>query len=240
VILLDRTDRALGDRVASHRFDEQIRVEQLALRARAKSVWPARLRWATFALSATAAALWWFADSLDVLNIAIILCGALVIVGSIVVWIVATPPLALTRKGADARDHLRGLRDYIRLAEADRIRVLQSPGTAERIDVTDRSAVVKLYENLLPFAMIWGLEKEWIGQLAREYEVTVQPDWYSGTSQLAGLAVFTSAIGSAHFATSTSSSSDSSGGSSGSSSSGGSDGGGSAGGGDGGGGGGGW
>ena len=40
----------------------------------------------------------------------------------------------LTERGREIRDHLEGLRLYIRLAEADRLRVLQSPSGAMRVD----------------------------------------------------------------------------------------------------------
>lgn len=88
---------------------------------------------------------------------------------------VASPPNRITEEGAEVRDYLYGIRDYISLAEADRIRVLQAPGTAERIDVRDESAVIKLYEKLLPYAMIFGIEKEWIAELGRHYSETEQP-----------------------------------------------------------------
>ena len=40
----------------------------------------------------------------------------------------------LTEHGREPRDHLEGLRLYIRLAEADRLRVLQSPSGALRVE----------------------------------------------------------------------------------------------------------
>ena len=144
--------------------------------------------------------------------------------------------------GAEMRDYLYGMRDYISLAEADRIRVLQAPGTAERIDVTDESAVIKLYEKLLPYAMIFGLEKEWIGELSHYYSETQQPEWYTGGNNFSSVGAFAGAVGTRSFATTapstTSGSSWSSSG--GSSSFGGSSGGGHSGGGSGGGGGGRW
>lgn len=48
----------------------------------------------------------------------------------------------LSAAGAEVNDHLTGLDQYIRLAEADRMRVLQSPQGAlrEPIDPNDRGA----------------------------------------------------------------------------------------------------
>jgi uncharacterized membrane protein YgcG len=90
-------------------------------------------------------------------------------------------PYLLTDKGADARDYLRGLRDYLQLAEEDRLRVLQSPQGAERVVTADKRAVVKLNEKLLPYAVLWGVEREWSRQLEVEYTALAEsPDWISG------------------------------------------------------------
>ena len=140
----------------------------------------------------------------------------------------------LTREGALAVEHLEGLREYIRLAEADRLQMLQSVTGAERTKTTGSPDVIKIYERLLPYAVIFGLEKEWAGELAKYYD-TNPPDWYSGSNVGAfNVGVFASSIGGLSSSVSSSYS-----GSASSSSSGGSGGGGSSGGGGGGGGGGG-
>jgi uncharacterized membrane protein YgcG len=139
----------------------------------------------------------------------------------------------LTTKGAELREHLEGLREFIRVAEADRLQMLQSVSGAERVTTTDGAAIVKIYEKLLPYAVIFGLEKEWANEIAKYYDTTQPPDWYSGTNGFA-IGAFAAGIGSLSSNISTSYS-----GSSGSSSSGGGGGGGSSGGGGGGGGGGG-
>ena len=41
----------------------------------------------------------------------------------------------LTAAGAETRDHLQGLKEFIEWAEADRIRMLQSPQGAERVRI---------------------------------------------------------------------------------------------------------
>lgn len=89
----------------------------------------------------------------------------------------------ITDAGAPARDHLRGLRDYLQLAEADRLRVLQSPEGAERraIDAGDPRQVLHLYERLLPWAIVWGVEKEWSEALdTRVRESGDDLHWYRG------------------------------------------------------------
>ncbi|KQM83969.1 DUF2207 domain-containing protein [Agromyces sp. Leaf222] len=109
----------------------------------------------------------------------------------------------LTVEGRRVRDHLEGLRLFIRLAEADRIRMLQSPSGALRdplrgpvptstdaattaaasVTATDPAEVLRLTERLLPYAALFGLEKQWLRELASLYEVSGrEPGWYAGTS----------------------------------------------------------
>ncbi|MHA3685415.1 DUF2207 family protein [Leucobacter sp. HY1908] len=60
-----------------------------------------------------------------------------------------------------ARRHLAGMREYIRLAEADRLRVLQSPQGAMRVPAQAGAERLQLHEQLLPYAVLFGLEKQW-------------------------------------------------------------------------------
>jgi uncharacterized membrane protein YgcG len=98
----------------------------------------------------------------------------------------------VTAAGAPIRDQLIGLRDYLELAEADRIRMLQSPDGAERTG-PDSAAVLHLYERLLPYAIIWGIEKEWAEVLETQATATdASLDWYRGphafsTAQFVGV-----------------------------------------------------
>lgn len=133
----------------------------------------------------------------------------------------------LSERGAEVKEHLEGLREFIRLAEADRLRMLQSVSGAERVS-TESGEVVKIYEKLLPYAVIFGLEKEWLRELSRYYDENSSPTWYHGSSMSAfNAAAFTSAISSFSSTVSrTASSSSSSSGSSGGGSSGGGGGGG--------------
>ena len=103
---------------------------------------------------------------------------------SCVIGLVARKPL--TAKGAETRDHLEGLKVFIEWAEADRIRMLQSPQGAERapIDVNDPRQMLRLYEVLLPYAVVFGQEKEWAEQLAVLYGADGSPGWYYGVERL--------------------------------------------------------
>jgi hypothetical protein len=89
----------------------------------------------------------------------------------------------LTAEGAELVDHLKGLDVYLELAEADRMRVLQSPEGAERepIDPADRGARLKLYERLLPWAVLGKHEKEWAEVIGEYYAEGRQPGWYSSS-----------------------------------------------------------
>ena len=122
---------------------------------------------------------------------------ATVVVG-IVAFVLLRYRDRITDAGAPARDHLRGLRDYLQLAEADRLRVLQSPEGAERrrIDPGDASEVLHLYERLLPWAVVWGVEKEWAHALdTRVREAGGDLSWYAGTQGFSS-AAFTTTLGS--------------------------------------------
>jgi len=147
----------------------------------------------------------------------------------------------LSDKGAAWNDHLLGMRMYLQLAEEDRLRVLQSPTGAERIDVGDGKQLVKLYEKLLPWAVIWGVEDQWSKVLELELQRTnTTPDFWVGQSAFSSV-IFSSMVSSIGTSTLPVPTSTTSGSGSGwSSFSGGSFGGGFSGGGGGGGGGGGW
>jgi uncharacterized membrane protein YgcG len=82
-----------------------------------------------------------------------------------------------TREGQLIYEHLMGLREYIRLAEADRIRMLQSASGAE----VSQAQIVQVYERLLPYAVLFGFETEWQHELARYYAEST-PDWVMGSS----------------------------------------------------------
>ena len=74
----------------------------------------------------------------------------------------------LTPAGALAHEHLLGVREFIRVAEEDRLRMLQSYTGAERR--RDGGAnVIHLYERLLPYAMLFGQEDEWGEVLEHAY-----------------------------------------------------------------------
>lgn len=136
--------------------------------------------------------------------------------------------LVHTHRGALAYEHLEGVREFIRVAEADRLRMLQSVEGAERYRVGSIE-LVHLYERLLPYAILFGEERSWGAVLETAYGATNSgAGWMFGTSSIG----FSSQLGSFTTSTQASSSytSSSSGGSGGGGSSGGGGGGGSSGG----------
>jgi len=169
------------------------RAASLTLGLRQKKDYPIRT-WLIIGAVGTAA----LAVGASLVAVATVVGGlwpAAIIVLSIIASLVTLASVSnfrpLTASGAELRDYLKGVKLYIGLAEADRLRVLQSPAGALRSPyrpdtgggvVTDRTQIVKLSERVLPLAVLFGQEKEWSGVLGQYYEQTAtQPDWYVGT-----------------------------------------------------------
>lgn len=167
--------------------------------------------------------------------VAVVLLSPGFLIVAMVAFVTSYVLWPLTDKGLALSRYLEGLKEYIKVAEADRIKMLQSPEGAEKIgtvDVKDGSQLVRLYEKVLPYAVLFGQEKEWAKRLGNLYETAGgNPAWYTSHSAF-NAAAFSSAVSGFSSAAAYSSAA--------SSSSGGSAGGGSSGGGGGGGGGGGW
>lgn len=169
-----------------------------------------------------------------------LICGVFMLsipflVLAFIIFLMSLSVYRLSDKGLETKRYILGLKEYIGLAEAERLQMLQSPEGAEKtgaVDVNDPAQLVKLYERNLPYAVFFGQEKEWSKQLGVYYEkIGTSPDWYSGNGAFNAV-MFADGMNSLGSVASTASSY--------SSSSGGSSGGGSSGGGGGGGGGGGW
>lgn len=179
---------------------------------------------------------WFKSKGWVILIIAIFSLNVLFFIIAIILFVLSYTLWPLTDKGLALKRYLLGFKDYIKVAEAERLKILQSPEGAiklDNVDTNNPSQMINLYERSLPYAMLFGQEKEWNKQLGKYYESSSSsPDWYRGSSTTFNSVVFASAI--SNFSTAASYTSASS------SSSGGSGGGGSSGGGGGGGGGGGW
>ena len=82
---------------------------------------------------------------------------------------------AYTFKGLEMSCYMEGLKLYIGMAEAERMKMLQSVEGAD----TSPEGIVKLYEKLLPYAAVFGLEESWMNEMKKYCEVKeiTEPDY---------------------------------------------------------------
>lgn len=72
----------------------------------------------------------------------------------------------LTRRGKEVMVHLEGLERFIKTSESKRISMLQDPVSAPR----DADGQLRIYEDLLPWAIVFGEEKAWGQVLGDMYD----------------------------------------------------------------------
>lgn len=85
---------------------------------------------------------------------------------------------ARTQKGVEAKEHLLGLKLYLDVAEKDRLQKLQAPDAAYAENAHEPVRTVELFEKLLPYAIVLGVERQWAEQFKDLY--VSPPDWYAG------------------------------------------------------------
>lgn len=95
----------------------------------------------------------------------ILVCIGGVLLSLLIIFLFKRIMPAKTQKGAIAREHLLGLKQYIDVAEKDRIDFHNAP---------EKSPA--LFEHLLPYAVVFGLEKKWAA--AFESILVTSPSWY--------------------------------------------------------------
>ncbi|MCK5211747.1 DUF2207 domain-containing protein [Candidatus Parcubacteria bacterium] len=100
-------------------------------------------------------------------NFGVIGVGSIVL-SAIIVMIFGYFMPALTKKGVLAKEKILGLKEYINVAEKDRIKFHNAPEKNPQH-----------FEVLLPFAMVMKLEKAWARQFANIYDSS--PSWYEGS-----------------------------------------------------------
>lgn len=70
--------------------------------------------------------------------------------------------------GVLTKEHILGLKDYLQVAEADRLKFHNAPEKKPEV-----------FEKLLPYAIVLGVEKQWADQFKDIY--TTEPTWYQGS-----------------------------------------------------------
>ncbi len=96
----------------------------------------------------------------------------------IVALIIGNKMPARTLKGVHINEHILGLKQYLEVAEADRMKMMQGPDSRYIGDTAAPKFTVELYEKLLPYAVALGVEKQWSKKFEDIY--TEPPDWYQG------------------------------------------------------------
>jgi len=95
-------------------------------------------------------------------------------------WLILSKRV-MTAKGGEVDAHLKGMKMYIELAEKDRLDFLQSPkGASLKPSEVEGRNVLKLYEEVLPWAILLGLHKQWNAVLNNLYEKDAAPVWFVG------------------------------------------------------------
>ncbi|ALJ20094.1 DUF2207 domain-containing protein [Microbacterium sp. No. 7] len=186
----DRVDTTLAERIVSWRRETGRRAVELGLRRTLGGAVALVLALGLLVVAAETVGLVVLIDRIERTPwlMAPWLLGSAGTVATVLLVVAALRRRPLTAAGRDLADHLRGLQLFIRIAEADRLRMLQSASGAERIAVAAGSggpagaaidaelAVVRVYERLLPYAVVFGLEREWLENLARCYQ-HLRPSW---------------------------------------------------------------
>ncbi|MFM8927825.1 MAG: DUF2207 family protein, partial [Rhodoluna sp.] len=94
---------------------------------------------------------------------------------------------ALSTKGSEVVNYLEGLKMYIELAEKDRLEFLQSPqGASLKTSELKGQSVLKLYEEVLPWAILLGLQEQWSKVLTELYNESNTPVWFVGGPLVSG------------------------------------------------------
>lgn len=107
--------------------------------------------------------------------------GACVLIG--IISLLIKPMVFLTNKGLEAQRKLLGLKRYIEVAEKERITFANAPAKTP-----------ELFEKLLPYAMVFHLEKKWAEEFEHIY--VTPPSWYGGDMGVFSSLVVIQSIGS--------------------------------------------
>ncbi len=119
-----------------------------------------------------------------VISAGIIRADSLIVIGGAVAAVITVICIAAmparTEKGVAAKEYSLGLKMYLQTAEADRIKMMQSPGAKYADNATEPEKTVDFFEKLLPYAVVFNVEKEWAEEFSSIY--TQEPSWYQGSN----------------------------------------------------------
>lgn len=90
----------------------------------------------------------------------------------------------LTPMGAAQRTQVERMHQMMKASEADRLNMMQSFTHATRKHVSSKGSttdeMIELYDKLLPYAVLFGMQKDWAKVLASAYQhyQVPPPIWY--------------------------------------------------------------
>lgn len=142
---------------------------------------------------------WFMRTGRNLLLLSALLLSPVLLIAAVTARVMGDKLWPLTDKGVGLMRYLEGLKHYISVAEKERLQLLQSPEGAAKVGVSgqpDNVQLIKLYERVLPYAILFGQEKQWNAQLVKYYEQQdYNPGWLLGPrGTLLGSAAFTAAI----------------------------------------------
>jgi predicted membrane protein DUF2207 len=120
--------------------------------------------------------------------------GAGAIAGLLVALLFLAFMSSRTQKGVTTKEHIQGLKLFLKVTETQRLKMLQSPNAPYAAKTQAPERTVDLFEKLLPYAMVLGVENEWAKQFKDIYRTP--PDWYQGNWSTFSVLYLTSSINS--------------------------------------------
>lgn len=102
--------------------------------------------------------------------------GVGLIIAGVVYFLLGTVMQRRSHAGVETYEKIKGLELYMKTAEKDRLKMMQSVDRPYAAP----SKTVELFEKLLPFAVALGVEKSW----AKQFDdiLTKPPGWYNGSN----------------------------------------------------------